>query len=95
MIRPDTPPGCEIVCIDDSPGPLGPTGLQKGSIYTLKEIVQGLQRAPLALVEEIDPQQGYVAPHGLVYTGYVLGRFRYIEPEVEALLRATRVFEDA
>jgi hypothetical protein len=95
MISPDTKPGTEVVCIDASPGPYGPSGLCVGCIYTVKSIEQSLSRKPVVLLYEIEPVAAYVAPHGLAHTAFLLSRFRYIDPQVEEMLRSVDRMVDA
>jgi hypothetical protein len=79
MISPDTPPGTEIVCIDDSDGAYGPSRLCKGSVYTLKSIEQTLDHDFVAVLHEVPPGVAYDMAFGKLNTGYLLCRFRYLE----------------
>ena len=80
MISPHTPPGTEVCCIDDSPGPYGPTGLSKGAYYTIKSIEIGLTSCGfVAILGEIQPLEVYDQRFGPVVAGFGLYRFRYLE----------------
>lgn len=79
MIRPDTPPGTEIICIDDSPGQYGPSKLHKGEIYTVKSIEVAIDHEFIVLVHEVPPGIGFAPPYGALNTGYLLSRFRYLD----------------
>lgn len=96
MIRPDTPPGTEIVCIDDSPGRYGPSGLVKGGIYTVNSIEQGLDKEPLVIVYEVTPTVAFEPPYGMLNLGFLLSRFRYLDlpPCLTELLKTTRIPSD-
>lgn len=96
MIRPDTPPGTEIVCIDDSPGAYGPSGLRKGEIYTVKSIETAIDRDAVVIVYEVKPGVAFEPPYGRLNTGYLLSRFRYLDLPpclIELLVEAPRQLE--
>lgn len=92
MILPDTQPGTEVVCVDDSAGMHGPSGLARGNIYTVDRIRKGLRGEFVAILADVEPSIGYVAPWGVVTVGYALRRFRYLDiPEsLTSLLEARR-----
>jgi hypothetical protein len=79
MIRPDTPPGPEIICINDSPGRYGPSGLRKNEIYTVKSIERGIENEFLVVIHEVPPGVGFAPPYGALSIGYLLSRFRYLD----------------
>lgn len=79
MISPETPPGTEIVCIDDSDGVYGPSNLSMGEIYTLKTIEMGVHGDHLATLHEVPPGVTYDMARGVLNVGYLLCRFRLLE----------------
>jgi hypothetical protein len=97
MIRADTPPGTEVVCLDDAPGKLGPSGLSKGAVYTVKLIAPGIDGGHVVLLHEVSEYTAYSAPHGRVRGGFHLYRFRYLDLPLclTGLLQKDRVPEDA
>lgn len=92
MISPDTPPGTDIVCLDDSAGRYGPSGLVRGRIYTVDRIRQGLHGEFVAILADLAPSISYALPWGKVTIGYALRRFRYLDipDELTRLLQARR-----
>jgi hypothetical protein len=88
MIRPDTAPGTEVVCIDASDGALGPTGLERGAVYTVASIQKGVAGKHVVLVEEVRAVESYLPPWGMVKAGFSLTRFKYLDlpPELTRLL---------
>jgi hypothetical protein len=91
MISPHTPPGTEIVCIEDRPGRFGPVPLKKGDIYTLAKIEMGLDK-PCAFLQEVPAPDGWHPAHGKVIVGFDLERFRPLDipPCLSALLQTKR-----
>lgn len=79
MISPDTPPGTEVVCIDDSPGAYGPTNLRMGDVYTLRSIEESVDGDFVATLHEVPLQTVYDIRFCYLQTGYLLCRFRYLE----------------
>lgn len=79
MIRPDTPPGAEIVCVDAADGPYGHCGLARGAIYTVARIVRAIHGGPVVIVAEVSPWRTYAPPWGVVEVGFELRRFRYLD----------------
>lgn len=86
MISPNTPPGTEIVCVDDAPNkkywPKGYTatsfdmsGLKRGCVYTVKNIDQLLGTYQVHLAE-ISREYALTSKGQIV--GYHLARFRLI-----------------
>jgi hypothetical protein len=98
MISPDTPPGTEIVCIDDSDGAYGPSRLCKGSVYTLKSIEESIDGDFVATLHEVEPQTVYDVRYCFINAGWLLCRFRLLEipKSLSSLLtEKTRELEDA
>lgn len=97
MIRADTPPGTEIVCVDAAPGPYGESGLQQGAIYTVERIAPAIDGGHVVVVAELPPCESFAPPWGLVDIGFELKRFRYLDipRSLTRLLEATRVVEEA
>jgi hypothetical protein len=97
MIRADTPPGTEVVCIDNLPGPYGAVNLCLGEIYTIKSIEFGLSGDYVAFIHEIVHPVAYRAPFGVLTIGFGLHRFRYLDlpPELMKLLEVQPILEDA
>lgn len=87
MIRPDTQPGTDVICINAEPGPFG-AGLLLGEIYTVERIVKTIDGGYAAVLADIKPWQSYSPPYGLINVGFNLSRFRYIDipPELERML---------
>jgi hypothetical protein len=79
MIRPDTPPGTEVICVEAEPGRYGDCGLRRGSIYTVERIVPAIDGGHVVVLSEIPPWQAYTPPWGLVGIGFELRRFRYLD----------------
>jgi hypothetical protein len=79
MISPDTPPGTEIVCIDDSDGAYGPSRLTLGQVYTLRAITIGIDGDFVATLHEVAPGVTYNMALGVLNLGYLLCRFRRLE----------------
>lgn len=79
MIRPDTAPGTEVVCIDDSPGKYGNSGLHMGEIYVVDKICEAISGNHVVFLSDVPPWEGYAAPWGIVYIGFELRRFRYLD----------------
>lgn len=79
MISPDTPPGTEVVCVDDAPGPYGDGGLQRGAIYTVERIASAIDGGHVVVLAEIPPWRTYAPPWGPVGVGFELRRFRYLD----------------
>jgi len=79
MIRPDTPPGTEVICIDAAAGPYGDGGLRRGEIYTIERIAPAVEGGHVALLAEIKSWETYAPPWGLVEIGFELSRFRYLD----------------
>lgn len=79
MIRRDTPPGTEIVCIDAAPGPYGNVRLTQGDIYTVCRVAPAINGGDVVLLDEIPPIETYAPPWGLVELGFELRRFRYLD----------------
>ena len=79
MIRPDTPPGTEVVCVDASRGPYGNGGLEHGVIYTVDRIAPSIEGGHVVLLLEIKPWETYSPPWGLIDIGFDLKRFRYLD----------------
>lgn len=79
MISPDTPPGTEIVCIDDSDGAYGPSRLSMGEVYTLRSIEMGVDGDFVATLHEVPPGTTYNMAFGVLNLGYLLCRFRLLE----------------
>jgi hypothetical protein len=82
MISPDTSPGTEIICIDDSLGPYGNGGLRKGNLYTVDRIVPAITGGFVVLLIELPPWRIYAPPWGAVEVGFELKRFRYLDVPV-------------
>lgn len=97
MIRPDTPPGTEVICIDAAPGPHGFVSLARGALYTVRAIAPAVTGGHAALLEETAPCAAYLPPWGLVELGFELRRFRYCEipRELTRLLQTAREDADA
>lgn len=95
MIRADTPPGTEIVCIDAAPGPYGESGLQHGAVYTVERTAQAIDGSHVVVVAEITPCETFAPPWGLVEIGFELKRFRYLDipQSLTRLLEETRAVE--
>ncbi len=79
MISPDTSPGTEIICIDDSCGPYGRGGLCKGMLYTVECIAPAINGGFVVLLAEVRPWRTYAQPWGPVDVGFELRRFRYLD----------------
>lgn len=93
MISPDTPPGAEVICVDDSAGRYGPSGLARGSVYTVDRICQGIHGEFVAILEEVAPTHTFAEPpFGKVVVGFALRRFRYLSlpDSLTGLLEARR-----
>jgi hypothetical protein len=90
MISPDTSPGTEIICIDDTCGPYGSGGLCKGKLYTVERIAPAITGGYVVLLVELRPWRTYAQPWGVVDVGFELKRFRYLDIPIEltALLTA-------
>lgn len=97
MIRRDTPPGTEIVCIDAAPGPFGNVRLTHGDIYTVFRVAPAINGGFVVLLDEIAPMETYAPPWGLVELGFELRRFRYLDipRELTRLLETARQEVDA
>lgn len=96
MISSDTPPGTEIVCIDDSEGAYGPSRLTLGGVYTVKDIRPAVDGDYVVLLHEVDPAPVYDARFCLINVGWLLCRFRYLEiPKSLSELLTERELEDA
>lgn len=97
MIRGDTPPGTEIVCIDAAPGPFGSVRLRHGDIYTVLRVATAINGGYVVLLDEIAPIETYAPPWGLVELGFELRRFRYLDlpKELTRLLEAAQLEVDA
>jgi hypothetical protein len=78
MIRPDTKPGTDVVCISAGPGRLGPVFLTEGAVYTVKQIVKGVDDY-CVLLADLPPIHSYKPPWGMVQVGFDLSRFRYLD----------------
>lgn len=87
MISPNTPPGTEVVCIEDGPGRYGPVPIKKGEIYTVSQIVMGIHE-PGAFLQEVPPIEGWDPARGKVTICFGLERFRplVIPPSLTMLL---------
>jgi hypothetical protein len=79
MIPSHTPPGAEIICIDDAPGEFGAGGLVKGAVYTLARIELCVTGGFGVILREIPPWETYAPPWGLVTVGFDPRRFRLLE----------------
>jgi hypothetical protein len=79
MISPGTPPGADVICIDDTPGPYGAGGLSRGAIYTVDRIEPCVTGGYGVFLREVSPWDSYAPPWGLVTIGFELKRFRYLE----------------
>ena len=79
MISPDTAPGTEVICIDDSLGPYGKGSLCKGSIYTIELIARAITGGYVVVLLELRPWTTFMPPWGPVDVGFELGRFRYLD----------------
>jgi hypothetical protein len=92
MISPDTAPGTEIICIDDSSGPYGNGGLTKGMLYTVESIAPAITGGFVVLLMELRPWKTYAQPWGVVDVGFELKRFRYLDIPIAllALEKASR-----
>lgn len=90
MIRRNTPPGTEIVCIDAGPGPYGNVRLRRGEIYTVLRVAPAINGGDVVLLDEVAPVETYAPPWGLVELGFELRRFRYLDipDELTRLLEA-------
>lgn len=90
MISPNTPPGTEVVCVEDGPGRFGDGGLRRGEIYTIERIAPAIDGGHVAVVREIPPWRTYAPPWGLVGVGFELRRFRYLDlpPALTGLLES-------
>ena len=64
MISPDTAPGTEIICIDDSSGPYGNGSLCKGSIYTVERIAPAITGGYVVVLLELRPWKTFTLPVG-------------------------------
>lgn len=95
MIRPDTPPGAEVVCIDASAGPYGTGGLEQGAVYTVERIARAIDGGHVAVLAEIPPWEAYSPPWGLVEIGFELRRFRYLDIPGELRALLTRASKEA
>ena len=95
MIRPDTPPGAEILCVDAADGPYGRCGLTRGEIYTVARIARAIDGGHVVILEEIAPWRTYAHPWGVVEIGFELRRFRYLDipDELTSLLKEERLEE--
>jgi hypothetical protein len=96
MISPDTAPGTEIICIDDTAGPYGHGGLYKGSIYTVSRIARAITGGYVVVLLELRPWTTFTLPWGAIDVGFELRRFRYLEiPRElnELLARASKELE--
>jgi len=91
MIRPDTPPGAEIICIDAAEGPWGPIPLTLGAIYTVDRIIATIDGVWAVLLAEVEAPSVYAPPWGMVTIGFGLHRFRYLDlpDELTRLLDTT------
>ena len=91
MIRPDTPPGAEIVCIDAADGPWGAAALASGTVYTVDRIIETIDGAHAVLLAEVEAPRIYAPPWGMVTIGFGLHRFRYLNlpDELTRLLETT------
>lgn len=85
MISPDTAPGTEIICIDDSSGPYGNGGLTKGMLYTVESIAPAITGGFVVLLMELRPWKTYAPPWGAVDVGFELKRFRYLDIPTEVM----------
>jgi hypothetical protein len=83
MISPDTSPGTEIICIDDTSGPYGNGGLRRGMLYTVERIAPAITGGFVVLLIELRPWRIYTPPWGPVDVGFELKRFRYLDVPVE------------
>lgn len=92
MISPNTPPGTDVVCIDDSPGRYGETGLRRGGYYTVDRIVPGIHENFVVLLKDFPLPFGWTII-GLCVIGFSLRRFRYLElpKELSSLQRPERI----
>jgi|ERR1019366_4579878 hypothetical protein len=79
MISPDTAPGTEVICIDDSSGPYGNGSLCKGSIYTVELIARTITGGYAVVLLELKPWTTFMPPWGPVDVGFELRRFRYLD----------------
>ncbi len=79
MISPGTPPGTDVICIDDAPGPYGDGGVSKGGIYTVDRIEPCVTGGFSVFLREVRPWESYAPPWGLVTIGFDPKRFRYLE----------------
>lgn len=96
MISPNTAPGTEIICIDNSSGPYGRGSLCKGSIYTVERIVPAITGGYGVVLFELRPWKTFTPPWGPVDVGFELRRFRYLDipTELDELLaRAPKELE--
>ncbi len=96
MISPDTAPGTEIICIDDSSGPYGIGSLSKGSIYTVERIAPAITGGYVVFLLELRPWTTFTLPWGAIDVGFELKRFRYLDiPRelTELLARAPKELE--
>jgi hypothetical protein len=92
MIRPDTPSGTEVVCVEAEPGRYGDGRLAQGAIYTVERIVPAIDGGHVVVLSEIPPWQTYAPPWGLVGIGFELRRFRYLDlpPSLTKLLETAK-----
>jgi len=90
MIRPDTPPGTEVICVDATAGPYGNGGLSAGALYTVERIAPAISGGYAVVLAEISPGHAYSPPWGIVGIGFELKRFRYLDipKSLSALLNA-------
>ncbi len=91
MIRADTPPGEEIVCIDATDGPWGAAALTLGAIYTVERIIATIDGEFAVLLAEVESPRIYAPPWGMVTIGFARRRFRYLDlpDSLTGLLKAT------
>ena len=100
MIPLNTPPGTEIVCVDDSPGRWkhpayvrpsgGMDGLSRGAIYTVRDFVMTVHGVLSVRLNEIARP---IRPADVFEVGFLPERFRLLEvhPSLTALLDANPV----
>jgi hypothetical protein len=91
VIRADTPPGEEIVCIDATDGPWGAAALTLGAIYTVERIIATIDGEFAVLLAEVESPRIYAPPWGMVTIGFARRRFRYLDlpDSLTGLLKAT------
>ena len=93
MISPNTPPGTEVICIDDDPDSytypntyyLGDLdGLMKGEIYTVKEIIPAMPAYKTKSEYEVVVHE----IHRIGGRGFAIERFRYLDiAKLDSLLK--------